>query len=330
MYSQIPPNSSYVFVYTGTQLPTKCNNGDLFRNALTYVWSKCGPINIWVDFNTSSGGSISGLTINTIPKATASTTIGNSSITDNGTTVSTTEPVQGQSFSTTGVGSGLYTLSGSTSGSAAIGVAAIAGTPSVLLLPITDPVAANYFLISASPGGGFMQSSWLASTGSGNAVLATSPTLTTPHVNVIQNTSGVTYINNDGTNLNLVPPSGGALNMPNGTHVDQFGNFFAGELFGSGTFILGTTFSASGCSVGTFVGGATAGHFTAGATGACVVTVTIGAGAVASNNGWSCGVSDATTPTALWSGFGSAGSTITIRSAAAITNDIIHFACTAY
>jgi hypothetical protein len=39
-------------------------------------------------------GSISGLTPNTIPKATSSTAIGNSSITDNGTVVNTTEPIE--------------------------------------------------------------------------------------------------------------------------------------------------------------------------------------------------------------------------------------------
>lgn len=60
MYSQIPSNSSYVFIYTGTQLPIKCNNGDLFKNALTYVWSKCGPIDTWVDFNTSGGTQTNG------------------------------------------------------------------------------------------------------------------------------------------------------------------------------------------------------------------------------------------------------------------------------
>ncbi len=47
-------------------------------------------------------GVISGLTTTKIPKATSATAIGDSSITDNGTTVSTTEPVTAPSFSSGG------------------------------------------------------------------------------------------------------------------------------------------------------------------------------------------------------------------------------------
>ena len=46
------------------------------------------------------GGGISGLTTNAIPKATSSSSIGNSSLTDNGTTVSATEPLAAPSIST--------------------------------------------------------------------------------------------------------------------------------------------------------------------------------------------------------------------------------------
>lgn len=67
----------------------------------------------------------------------------------------------GYSITTSGSGSGSYVMSGSTSGSAAIGVPAVAGTPSVMLLPTADPSAATYYLGSAAPSGGNMQTSWI-------------------------------------------------------------------------------------------------------------------------------------------------------------------------
>lgn len=99
-------------------------------------------------------------TTNQIPKFTGSAVIGNSSLSDNGTTSGTTEQFFAPSFTTNGTGSGLYTFSGSTSGSAAISVAAAAGTPSTILLPTTDPGAANYFLQNSAPSGGSMQTAW--------------------------------------------------------------------------------------------------------------------------------------------------------------------------
>ena len=63
-------------------------------------------------------------------------------------------------LSTLGTGSGQVTLSGSSSGSAAIGVPAAAGTPSALLLPTADPGGANYLITNAAPSGGSMQTSW--------------------------------------------------------------------------------------------------------------------------------------------------------------------------
>lgn len=89
------------------------------------------------------------------------------------------------SFSTNGSGAGTFTFTGSSSGSAAIGVGAAAGTPSKLLLPTTDPGAANYVLESGTPSGGSMQADWTNTlTGvntTGNAstatALASTPTL---------------------------------------------------------------------------------------------------------------------------------------------------------
>lgn len=57
-----------------------------------------------------TGGGISGLTTNTIPKAASSTTIANSSVTDNGTTVATTEPLSALSITTTGAAAGIVSL----------------------------------------------------------------------------------------------------------------------------------------------------------------------------------------------------------------------------
>lgn len=69
--------------------PTVCSGGQ-FSQGLSSGSNNCG----------TPAGSISGLTANTIPKAASSTTIANSSVTDNGTTVSTTEPFTASSVGT--------------------------------------------------------------------------------------------------------------------------------------------------------------------------------------------------------------------------------------
>lgn len=56
----------------------------------------------WIAIGGGGGGGITGLTLNVIPKATSSTTIGDSSVSDDGTTVSTTEPVKALSVATGG------------------------------------------------------------------------------------------------------------------------------------------------------------------------------------------------------------------------------------
>ncbi len=94
----------------------------------------------------------------------------------------------------------------------------------------------------------------------------------------------------------------------------------------------GSTFTASGCSNGTLVGGATAGKMTLGAN-SCSVTITMGSSQTAAH-GWSCGANDQTTAagnTQLY--FTTGGSTTTAVlsvPATAGTTDVIDFRCTAY
>lgn len=89
---------------------------------------------------------ISGLTTNKIPKAASGTTIGDSSLTDDGTTVSTTEPITAASFSSGGTPP---TITGGTAGAAALAAGtattattgfgfqgpATSGTPYLMTLP---------------------------------------------------------------------------------------------------------------------------------------------------------------------------------------------------
>jgi hypothetical protein len=81
---------------------------------------------------------------------------------------------------------GVLGLLGNTIGKALIGVAAVAGTPNQINLP-TATGAANSVLQSdgASP----QQTSWSATTGTGNVVRATSPTLVTPTLGAATATS---------------------------------------------------------------------------------------------------------------------------------------------
>ena len=105
-------------------------------------------------------------------------------------------------------------------------------------------------------------------------------------------------------------------------------SLFQGSLQ-AGKFInVGTKFTASGCSNSTLVGGATAGSYHSGTTGTCTVTVTFGDSATAPN-GWSCSVSDTTTPADLQTMTASAATTATF-SGTTVSGDVIKFACVGY
>jgi hypothetical protein len=86
----------------------------------------------------------------------------------------------------------------------------------------------------------------------------------------------------------------------------------------------GTTFTASGCSNSTLVGGATAGRYTSGTTGTCTVTITMGNSAT-STNGWSCSVSNRTTANLMRQT--AATTTTATFEGVTVSGDVIGFGC---
>jgi hypothetical protein len=93
----------------------------------------------------------------------------------------------------------------------------------------------------------------------------------------------------------------------------------------------GPTFTVSGCSATTPIGGATTGQFNAGVTGSCTVTITMG-NSIAAPNGWACGrPNDISDPSksASWSETAFTQTTVTLSGNAAI-GELIQFACTGY
>lgn len=94
---------------------------------------------------------ISGATTNVLPKAASATTLTNSSVSDNGTMVSTTEPIQAPSFTSSDAAhSGLSIQNGKTSGTVATGVLDIAGTAIVYVWPSTNGTAGQVLVDTGS------------------------------------------------------------------------------------------------------------------------------------------------------------------------------------
>jgi hypothetical protein len=91
---------------------------------------------------------------------------------------------------------------------------------------------------------------------------------------------------------------------------------------------IGTTFTASGCSNSTLVGGSSAGSFNSGTTGTCTVTVTMG-NSVAASHGWACFPHDLTTPADVINETATTTTTVTF-SGTTVTADVINFGCEAY
>lgn len=111
--------------------------------------------------------------------------------------------------------------------------------------------------------------------------------------------------------------------------MDGFGDFAAFNSVGTNRFQnTGGTFTASGCTNSTLVGGSSAGTYKSGTTGTCTVTVTMG-GAATANNGWTCWASDSTTIADTQTCKGTSTTTIVI-SGTTLTNDIIQFGAMAY
>jgi len=121
----------------------------------------------------------------------------------------------------------------------------------------------------------------------------------------------------------------GIVGVTNGTQGTTAANYRA--IAASAHYVKGTTFTASGCSNGTLVGGATAGKFTVGAN-SCTVVVTMGNSATAPN-GWFCSPQDQTTAELTAGVYQSASTTTTATFTVPVTagaTDVIGFACIGY
>lgn len=210
-------------------------------------------------------------------------------------------------------------MKGLTSGGVALVVADVAGTAIVYVLPTTNG-AANKLLtdtgVTTCPtlAAGFPTTCHLLSWSPGTA-----------QINTLANTSGTTWLANNGTNLVMTPPSGGGISLGAGSNVDQFGDVSGAAAQFNGFNAVGTTFTASGCTVGTLVGGATAGTFKIGANGPCTVTITTGSSQTAAN-GWT-GFANNTTRTLTASPtVEGTGSTITVLiPTGALANDVYNW-----
>lgn len=102
-----------------------------------------------------------------------------------------------------------------------------------------------------------------------------------------------------------------------------------GKVQAAGYMSAGTKFTASGCSNGTTVGGATAGRFASGITGACTVTITMGNSATAPN-GWSCWASDQTTPANIFDQTTGGSTTTAVITGTTVSGDTVSFGCVGY
>lgn len=89
----------------------------------------------------SGGGGISGLTTNVIPKATSATTIGDSSVTDNGTTISTAETIASGGIGLAGA-THTFALSNTTDVANSAGVVTV-NSAGALLAPVAAGTSGN-------------------------------------------------------------------------------------------------------------------------------------------------------------------------------------------
>jgi hypothetical protein len=120
----------------------------------------------------------------------------------------------------------------------------------------------------------------------------------------------------------------GVLGVQSGAPGTTAANYRA--LKASALISGGTTFTATGLSVGTLVGGATAGTFALGANGPGTVVVTMGNTATAPT-GWSCWGSDRSLLTALVDQSASTTTTASINiPTGALSGDVVSFGCLGY
>jgi hypothetical protein len=111
--------------------------------------------------------------------------------------------------------------------------------------------------------------------------------------------------------------------------LDSFGDWAVGTTLSSRFQVNGSTFTASGCSNTTLVGGATAGTFHSGTSGTCTVTITMGASQSATN-GWSCWAHDETTPADAYGQTTGGSITTAVFTGTTVSGDVIVWGCLGY
>lgn len=251
----------------------------------------------------------------------------NSSITDNGTTVSTAEAISTNSSLTSGSSgnAGQIILVGSTSGSSSITAPAVAGTntnqlaiSNVINIPrgtlsaaaITFGTDTNQGIYSPAGGTTCLTSGGasLFCAGSNQAQVIGSQGL---RFEVNSNAFMV-----DTTTTGLV-----TLGKTAGTSTGSFKV--------SGYQSGGTTFTTNaGCSETSLTGGASVGSVASGTTGTCTFIVTMGDTDTAAH-GWKCTADDETTPADLIHQSGHSTKTATLTGTT-VSGDVISFACFGY
>jgi len=231
----------------------------------------------------------------------------------------------------------IITGQGSTSGSATITWPAVAGTTSN---PITF---SNYIAVTPNASGApniisFYNSG--SSTGIGTnsgSASGASLSLWDAGAHVVDAMNGAGFSMNVGymfgwsssaagqaLDTGLSRGAGGIVDVGTGGAASTAGGLRA-SYYQSG----GTKFTASGCSNSTTIGGATAGSFASGTTGACTVTVTMGNSDTATN-GWACFASDQTTPANIYDQKTGGSTTTAVFSGTTVSGDVISFGCIAY
>lgn len=246
-------------------------------------------------FDTPSGSgntTSTSLTSNVLPKANGANSIVNSSVTDNGTTVTSTDtggyvaPV----FVANGTTAGFMDYpQGSDSGSVApcntaTSICEEAPTSVTSYKVIKHGAAATGFLFRTNSSS-VETETVVPVTGSGNVVLATSPSLTTPNIGVATETA----------------------------------------LLASGTQSIST--ATSGCSITSYFGGQTAGIVNYSASGtACVLTMTL----PTSPTGWACGFTPTASGNNTYATSTSNTTTVTFSNGIASGTFGVSFECIGY
>jgi hypothetical protein len=225
------------------------------------------------------------------------------------------------------LGGGALNLSGSSSGTSSITAPATAGTSTngitfsnVLYAPIGSASAPAYATTGSNNSGMYGDNSgvvYLASNGTQALRCINVPPLYCGMV------AGSTFYwgPNSSAQLGLSEDSNAAtLDIGNGSAANT-----TAKVQAAGYQSKGTTFTASGCSNTTLVGGASAGSYDSGTTGTCTVTITMGNSLTAAN-GWVCHVWDITTNTDAQKETAYTTTTVTF-SGTTVSGDVIAFGC---